>query len=59
MQGQACGCLGNTFYLIGNYSKALYYYKKRLGLAQKSADVMAERRAYRLVNSTTTLYPFD
>ena len=47
MQGQACGCLGNTYYLLGNYSKALFYYRKRLILAQREPDRTAERRAFR------------
>ena len=47
MQGQACGCLGNVYYLLGNYSKALFYYRKRLLLAQKNSDQVAERRAYK------------
>ncbi|KAL5249876.1 hypothetical protein ACHWQZ_G015816 [Mnemiopsis leidyi] len=46
MQGQACGCLGNVYYLLGNYSKALFYYRKRLLLAQKNGDQVAQRRAY-------------
>lgn len=44
--GRAYGNLGNTHYLLGNFSLAVENHKKRLELAQKTNDKQAERRAY-------------
>ncbi|XP_046845717.1 G-protein-signaling modulator 2-like [Xenia sp. Carnegie-2017] len=45
-QGRACGNLGNTHYLLGNFSKAILYHRERLVIAQEFSDSAAERRAY-------------
>lgn len=44
--GRAYGNLGNTHYLLGNFSLAVENHKKRLELAKKTNDKQAERRAY-------------
>ncbi|XP_006813223.1 G-protein-signaling modulator 2-like [Saccoglossus kowalevskii] len=45
-QGRACGNLGNTHYLLGNFSKAIMYHEERLAIAKEFGDKSAERRAY-------------
>ncbi|KAK9891412.1 hypothetical protein WA026_014649 [Henosepilachna vigintioctopunctata] len=45
-QGRACGNLGNTFYLLGDFAQAIYYHKERLSIARQFGDKAAERRAH-------------
>lgn len=45
-QGRACGNLGNTHYLLGNFSQAIIYHQERLAIAREFGDKAAERRAY-------------
>ncbi|XP_044734115.1 G-protein-signaling modulator 2 isoform X2 [Chrysoperla carnea] len=44
-QGRACGNLGNTHYLLGDFEKAIHYHEKRLTIARQFGDKAAERRA--------------
>ncbi|XP_070177031.1 G-protein-signaling modulator 2-like isoform X2 [Littorina saxatilis] len=45
-QGRACGNLGNTHYLLGNFSQAIQFHEERLAIAKEFGDKAAERRAY-------------
>lgn len=45
-QGRACGNLGNTYYLLGDFQEAIDYHQKRLKIAREFGDKAAERRAY-------------
>lgn len=45
-QGRACGNLGNTHYLLGNFSQAIIFHQERLAIAREFGDKAAERRAY-------------
>ncbi|XP_064458363.1 G-protein-signaling modulator 1-like [Ornithodoros turicata] len=45
-QGRAYGNLGNTHYLLGNFTKAVTYHQQRLKLAKEFGDRAAQRRAY-------------
>ncbi|KAL1517420.1 hypothetical protein ABEB36_001187 [Hypothenemus hampei] len=45
-QGRACGNLGNTYYLLGDFSQAIYYHEERLSIARQFGDKAAERRAH-------------
>ncbi|XP_076043541.1 G-protein-signaling modulator 2-like isoform X2 [Oratosquilla oratoria] len=44
-QGRACGNLGNTHYLLGNFTQAVSYHHERLLIAKEFGDKAAERRA--------------
>ncbi|XP_054156899.1 G-protein-signaling modulator 2-like [Oppia nitens] len=44
-QGRACGNLGNTHYLLGNFAQAVAYHEERLNIAKEFGDKAAERRA--------------
>ncbi|ETN64854.1 g-protein signaling modulator [Anopheles darlingi] len=44
-QGRACGNLGNTFYLLGNFETAIEHHQERLRIAREFGDKAAERRA--------------
>lgn len=44
-QGRACGNLGNTHYLLGNFQQAIRYHEERLKIAREFGDRAAERRA--------------
>lgn len=44
-QGRACGNLGNTYYLLGNFQQAIKYHQERLKIAREFGDKAAERRA--------------
>ncbi|KAJ9580645.1 hypothetical protein L9F63_024180 [Diploptera punctata] len=44
-QGRACGNLGNTYYLLGNFQQAIHYHEERLKIAREFGDKAAERRA--------------
>ena len=44
-QGRACGNLGNTFYLLGDFQQAIHYHNERLKIAREFGDKPAERRA--------------
>lgn len=44
-QGRACGNLGNTYYLLGNFRQAIIYHEQRLKIAREFGDKAAERRA--------------
>lgn len=44
-QGRACGNLGNTYYLLGNFQQAIHYHEERLKIAREFGDRAAERRA--------------
>lgn len=43
--GRACGNLGNTCYLLGDFGRAIQYHTERLEIANKFKDKAAERRA--------------
>jgi len=59
-QGRACGNLGNTHYLLGNFDKAIKFHKERMVIAQEFGDKSAERRAYsNLGNAHVFLGEFD
>ncbi|KAI0235358.1 G-protein-signaling modulator 1 [Lamellibrachia satsuma] len=45
-QGRACGNLGNTHYLLGNFNLAVRNHEERLAIAKEFGDKAAERRAY-------------
>ncbi|XP_059151436.1 G-protein-signaling modulator 2-like isoform X2 [Physella acuta] len=45
-EGRACGNLGNTHYLLGNFSQAIMFHEQRLSIAKEFGDKAAERRAY-------------
>ncbi|XP_027200089.2 G-protein-signaling modulator pins [Dermatophagoides pteronyssinus] len=45
-QGRTYGNLGNTYYLLGNFSQAVEYHQKRLEIAVQFKDRAAERRAH-------------
>ncbi|CAL1536386.1 unnamed protein product, partial [Lymnaea stagnalis] len=45
-EGRACGNLGNTHYLLGNFSDAIMFHEQRLSIAKEYGDKAAERRAY-------------
>lgn len=45
-EGRACGNLGNTHYLLGNFGDAIMYHEQRLSIAKEFGDKAAERRAY-------------
>lgn len=45
-QGRACGNLGNTHYLLGDFAKAIHYHEERLSIARQFGDKAAERRAH-------------
>lgn len=45
-QGRACGNIGNVYYLLGNFVKAITYHEKRVTIAKEFGDKAAERRAY-------------
>lgn len=44
-QGRACGNLGNTYYLLGDFQQAIKYHQERLRIAREFGDKAAERRA--------------
>uniref|UniRef100_A0A7M4EQ88 G-protein-signaling modulator 1 n=1 Tax=Crocodylus porosus TaxID=8502 RepID=A0A7M4EQ88_CROPO len=59
-QGRAYGNLGNTQYLLGNFSEAIAFHKERLAIAKEFGDKAAERRAYsNLGNAHIFLSRFD
>ncbi|XP_049885839.1 G-protein-signaling modulator 2 isoform X2 [Pectinophora gossypiella] len=43
--GRACGNLGNTCYLLGDFARAIRYHTERLQIAKEFGDKAAERRA--------------
>lgn len=45
-QGRACGNLGNTYYLLGDFAQAIHYHEERLAIARQFGDKAAERRAH-------------
>ncbi|XP_022906171.2 G-protein-signaling modulator 2 isoform X1 [Onthophagus taurus] len=45
-QGRACGNLGNTYYLLGDFAQAIKYHEERLSIARQFGDKAAERRAH-------------
>ncbi|KAG5896344.1 hypothetical protein JTB14_005824 [Gonioctena quinquepunctata] len=45
-QGRACGNLGNTYYLLGDFAQAIRYHEERLSIARQFGDKAAERRAH-------------
>lgn len=45
-QGRACGNLGNTYYLLGDFTKAILFHEERLAIARQFGDKAAERRAH-------------
>lgn len=45
-EGRACGNLGNTHYLLGNFAEAISFHEQRLSIAKEFGDKAAERRAY-------------
>ncbi|CAH1785854.1 unnamed protein product [Owenia fusiformis] len=59
-QGRACGNLGNTHYLIGNFNQARICHEERLSIAKEFGDKSAERRAYsNLANAHIFLGEFE
>lgn len=59
-QGRACGNLGNTHYLLGDFAQAIRYHEERLSIARQFGDKSAERRAHsNLGNSHIFLGQFD
>lgn len=44
-QGRACGNLGNTYYLLGDFEAAIENHQERLRIAREFGDKPAERRA--------------
>ncbi|XP_053675439.1 G-protein-signaling modulator 2 [Anopheles nili] len=44
-QGRACGNLGNTHYLLGEFETAIEHHQERLRIAREFGDKAAERRA--------------
>lgn len=44
-QGRACGNLGNTYYLLGQFETAIEHHQERLRIAREFGDKAAERRA--------------
>ncbi|KAM7362976.1 G-protein-signaling modulator pins [Cochliomyia hominivorax] len=44
-QGRACGNLGNTYYLLGDFQAAIEHHQERLRIAREFGDKAAERRA--------------
>lgn len=59
-QGRAYGNLGNTHYLLGNFTEATSFHKERLAIAKEFGDKAAERRAYsNLGNAHVFLGCFD
>ncbi|XP_055325379.1 G-protein-signaling modulator 2 isoform X3 [Sitodiplosis mosellana] len=44
-QGRACGNLGNTYYLLGDFEAAIQHHQERLSIAREFGDKPAERRA--------------
>lgn len=44
-QGRSCGNLGNTYYLLGDFSAAIKHHEERLKIAKEFGDKAAERRA--------------
>ncbi|CAG5132126.1 unnamed protein product, partial [Candidula unifasciata] len=59
-EGRACGNLGNTHYLLGNFADAIVYHEQRLSIAKEFGDKAAERRAYtNLGNSHIFLGDFE
>ncbi|KAI1290108.1 G-protein-signaling modulator 2 [Halotydeus destructor] len=59
-QGRACGNLGNTHYLLGNFGDAVTYHNERLRIAKDFGDKAAERRAHcNLGNAHIFLGEFD
>ncbi|XP_071444634.1 G-protein-signaling modulator 2 isoform X2 [Hetaerina americana] len=59
-QGRACGNLGNTHYLLGNFSQSISYHDERLKIAREFGDKAAERRAHsNLGNANIFLGEFE
>ncbi|XP_026478025.1 G-protein-signaling modulator 2-like isoform X2 [Ctenocephalides felis] len=59
-QGRACGNLGNTLYLLGDFYGAIEYHTRRLEIAKEFGDRQAERRAHsNLGNSHIFLGEFE
>ncbi|KAM6169510.1 G-protein-signaling modulator 1 isoform 2-T2 [Rhynchocyon petersi] len=59
-QGRAYGNLGNTQYLLANFTEAAAFHKERLAIAKEFGDKAAERRAYsNLGNAHIFLGRFD
>ncbi|XP_017776129.1 PREDICTED: G-protein-signaling modulator 2 isoform X2 [Nicrophorus vespilloides] len=59
-QGRACGNLGNTHYLLGDFKQAIKYHEERLSIARQFGDRAAERRAHsNLGNSHIFMGQFD
>ncbi|XP_071482552.1 uncharacterized protein [Diadema antillarum] len=59
-QGRACGNLGNTHYLLGNFEIAIQYHTERLSIAKEFGDKAAERRAYsNLGNACVFMVDFE
>uniref|UniRef100_A0A0B7A996 G-protein-signaling modulator 2 n=1 Tax=Arion vulgaris TaxID=1028688 RepID=A0A0B7A996_9EUPU len=59
-EGRACGNLGNTHYLLGNFAEAIIFHEQRLSIAKEYGDKAAERRAFtNLGNAHIFLGDFD
>lgn len=51
-EGRACGNLGNTYYLLANFSEAIKCHEERLVVAKEFGDKAAERRAHSNLGNT-------
>ncbi|TWW58241.1 G-protein-signaling modulator 2 [Takifugu flavidus] len=59
-QGRTYGNLGNTYYLLGEFEKAVAAHEKRLHIAKEFGDKSAERRAHcNLGNANIFLSQFE
>ena len=45
-QGITCGNLGNAYYSIGNFRKAIEYHERDLKISKEVGERKEERRAY-------------
>lgn len=56
----ACGNLGNTYYLLGDFEAVIQHHQERLSIAREFGDKPAERRANsNLGNSHILLGQFE
>jgi hypothetical protein len=49
-QGRACGNLGNTFYLLGNFQGAIEHHQERLKIAKEFGDKVSFHENTKFVN---------
>jgi G-protein signaling modulator 2 len=51
-QCKACGSIGSTYCLLGDFKQAVHYYRERLKLAKDFGDILVVRRAYTCLANT-------